>query len=76
MLWLIGIVQEVTDIPVRIDNSSPGTLAAAMDYVKQVPMVNSVNAGPGAAGGISAPDQREAYHGGGGLRHPGGEASH
>ena len=46
MLWLIGIVQEVTDIPVCIDSSSPGTLAAAMGYVKQTPMVNSINADP------------------------------
>jgi 5-methyltetrahydrofolate--homocysteine methyltransferase len=46
MLWLIGIVQEATDIPVCIDSSSPGTLAAALGHVKQTPMVNSVNAGP------------------------------
>jgi 5-methyltetrahydrofolate--homocysteine methyltransferase len=46
MLWLINIVQEVTDVPVCIDSSSPGTLAAAMGHVKQTPMVNSVNADP------------------------------
>jgi 5-methyltetrahydrofolate--homocysteine methyltransferase len=46
MLWLIGIVQEVTDVPVCIDSSSPGTLAAALGQVKQTPMVNSINADP------------------------------
>jgi 5-methyltetrahydrofolate--homocysteine methyltransferase len=46
MLWLIGIVQEVTDVPVCIDSSSPGTLAAALGSVKQTPLVNSVNADP------------------------------
>jgi 5-methyltetrahydrofolate--homocysteine methyltransferase len=46
MLWLIDIVQEVTDIPVCIDSSSPGTLAAALGRVKQTPMVNSINADP------------------------------
>jgi 5-methyltetrahydrofolate--homocysteine methyltransferase len=46
MLWLIGIVQEVTEVPVCIDSSSPGTLAAALGQVKQTPMVNSVNADP------------------------------
>jgi 5-methyltetrahydrofolate--homocysteine methyltransferase len=46
MLWLIGIVQEVTELPICIDSSSPGTLAAALAHVKQTPMVNSVNADP------------------------------
>jgi 5-methyltetrahydrofolate--homocysteine methyltransferase len=46
MLWLIGIVQDVTDVPICIDSSSPATLAAALAHVKQTPMVNSVNADP------------------------------
>jgi 5-methyltetrahydrofolate--homocysteine methyltransferase len=39
-------VQKVTDIPVCIDSSSPGTLAAALGHVRQTPMVNSINADP------------------------------
>jgi 5-methyltetrahydrofolate--homocysteine methyltransferase len=50
MLWLIGIVQEVTELPVCIDSSSPGTLAAALGHVKQTPMVNSINADPARLG--------------------------
>jgi 5-methyltetrahydrofolate--homocysteine methyltransferase len=46
MLWLIDIVQEVTEVPVCIDSSSPGTLAAALAQVRQTPLVNSINADP------------------------------
>jgi 5-methyltetrahydrofolate--homocysteine methyltransferase len=46
MLWIIGVVQEVTELPLCIDSSSPGTLAAALGQVRQTPLVNSVNADP------------------------------
>lgn len=46
MLWLLEIVQSVTDTPICIDSSSPETLKTAMEYVSHVPMVNSVNAAP------------------------------
>ncbi|MDR1586261.1 MAG: dihydropteroate synthase [Treponema sp.] len=46
ILWLIGIVQEATDVPICIDSSSPGTLAAALGQVRRTPLVNSVNADP------------------------------
>lgn len=46
MRWLIDIVQDVTDVPICIDSSSPQTLAAALDHVGKTPLVNSVNADP------------------------------
>ena len=46
MLWLLGIVQNVTDVPVCIDSSSPQTLKAALEHVKRLPLVNSINADP------------------------------
>ena len=46
MLWLLDLVQSVTDVPISIDSSSAATLAAALDHVEKTPMVNSVNADP------------------------------
>lgn len=46
MLWLIDIVQDLTDVPICIDSSSANTLAAAIEHVKATPMVNSINADP------------------------------
>jgi len=46
MLWLIDIVQGLTELPICIDSSSPKTLAAALDHVTHLPMVNSINADP------------------------------
>ena len=46
MLWLLDIVQALTELPVCIDSSSPATLAAALEHVSQLPMVNSINADP------------------------------
>ena len=46
MLWLLGIVQGIAEAPICIDSSSPNTLKAALGFVKQVPLVNSINADP------------------------------
>ena len=46
MLWLIDIVQDLTDTPISIDSSSARTLAAAIEHVKATPLVNSINADP------------------------------
>ena len=46
MLWLLDIIQGQTELPVCIDSSSPQTLAAALDVVERMPMVNSINADP------------------------------
>jgi 5-methyltetrahydrofolate--homocysteine methyltransferase len=46
MLWLLDIIQNVTDVPLCIDSSSPQTLKAALEQAKLLPMVNSINADP------------------------------
>ncbi|MGE4353584.1 MAG: dihydropteroate synthase [Oscillospiraceae bacterium] len=46
MLWLLEIVQNVTDVPICIDSSSPETLKTALKHVSHQPMVNSINADP------------------------------
>ena len=46
MLWLLEIVQNVTDVPICIDSSSPDTLKAALEFIKKMPLVNSINADP------------------------------
>lgn len=46
MLWLLDVVQSVTEAPVCIDSSSPATLKLALEHVKRRPMVNSINADP------------------------------
>ena len=46
MIWLLEIVQRVTELPVCIDSSSTQTLKAALEHVKKLPMVNSINADP------------------------------
>ncbi|MDR2957165.1 MAG: dihydropteroate synthase [Coriobacteriales bacterium] len=46
MLWLIDVVQAVSQLPVSIDSSNPATLKAALEHVQHIPMVNSVNADP------------------------------
>lgn len=46
MLWLLEVVQGAAETPICIDSSSPATLKAALEHVKAVPMVNSINADP------------------------------
>ena len=46
MLWLLELVQDAADTPVCIDSSNAATLRLALEHVKALPMVNSVNADP------------------------------
>lgn len=46
MLWLIEIVQNVTDLPICIDSSSERVLSSAIKKVNKTPMVNSINRDP------------------------------
>jgi len=46
MLWLIDLVQGLTELPICIDSSNPVTLAKALDHVERLPIVNSINADP------------------------------
>lgn len=40
--WLIGVVQEVTDLPLAIDSSDPEAVRRAMPLCKHRPLVNSI----------------------------------
>lgn len=46
MMWLLDVVQGVTDVPICIDSSTPEVIKAAMEKVSKTPMINSVNADP------------------------------
>ncbi|MBK5243981.1 MAG: dihydropteroate synthase [Eubacteriaceae bacterium] len=46
MLWLIDVVQSVTDIPICIDSSTPEVIKEAIHAVKATPLINSINGDP------------------------------
>jgi len=46
MLWLLEVVQAVTDIPICIDSSTPDVIRAAIHAAKASPMINSINGDP------------------------------
>lgn len=41
--WLIGLVQEVTDVPICVDSPSPHTCIEALPFCKRPGLVNSVS---------------------------------
>lgn len=43
LVWLIGLVQEVTDVPLCLDSANPNALRVAMQHVKKTPMINSIS---------------------------------
>ena len=46
MLWLIDLIQGVTDVPLCLDSANPKALVAAMSAVKKTPMINSISGEP------------------------------
>ena len=46
MLWLIDLIQGVTDAPLCLDSANPKALTAAMSAVKKTPMINSISGEP------------------------------
>ena len=46
LVWLVEVVQQVVDVPLCLDSSSPDALKAAVSAVKQMPMLNSISAEP------------------------------
>lgn len=46
LLWLIDTVQSVVNTPICIDSSNPSAIRAALDMVKAMPLVNSINGDP------------------------------
>src|SRR5512142_3361857 len=43
LVWLVNLVQEVTDVPLCLDTANPKALRAAMSIVKRTPLINSVS---------------------------------
>ncbi len=52
MVWLVNLVQEVTDVPLCLDSANPLALRAAMKIVKRTPMINSISGEPYRLEGI------------------------
>ncbi len=46
LLWLIDLIQGVTDVPLCLDSANPKALTAALDAVKKTPMINSISGEP------------------------------
>ncbi len=46
MLWLIELIQGVTDVPLSLDSANPKALTAALGAVKKMPMINSISGEP------------------------------
>lgn len=43
LVWLVRTVQDVTELPLSIDTANPKALAAALEVVNKVPLVNSIS---------------------------------
>jgi 5-methyltetrahydrofolate--homocysteine methyltransferase len=52
LLWLVNLVQEVTDVPLCLDSANPAALRAVMPAVKSTPMINSISGEPSRLEGI------------------------
>lgn len=52
LVWLIGLVQGVTAVPLCLDSANPAALRVAMKEVAQTPMINSISAEPSRLEGI------------------------
>jgi 5-methyltetrahydrofolate corrinoid/iron sulfur protein methyltransferase len=52
LVWLVNLVQEVTDVPLCLDTANPIALRAAMKMVNRTPMINSISGEPSRLEGI------------------------
>ncbi|NMC14301.1 MAG: methyltetrahydrofolate cobalamin methyltransferase [Chloroflexi bacterium] len=52
LIWLIKLVQDVTDVPLCLDSANPQALQMAMKEVKQTPMINSISGEPSRLEGV------------------------
>jgi len=43
LVWLVQTVQEAVDVPLCLDSANPIALAAAMEEVRQPPLINSIS---------------------------------
>ncbi len=52
LVWLVNLVQEVSDVPLCLDSANPKALRAAMAVIKRTPMINSISGEPYRLEGI------------------------
>ncbi|MBP7691242.1 MAG: methyltetrahydrofolate cobalamin methyltransferase [Anaerolineales bacterium] len=52
LVWLINLVQGVTEAPLCLDSANPAALRAGLAAVKQTPMINSISGEPARLSGI------------------------
>jgi len=52
LVWLVNLVQEVTDLPLCLDSANPTALRAAIKVVNKTPMINSISGEPSRLEGI------------------------
>lgn len=52
LVWLVNLVQEVTDLPLCLDSANPKALRVAMKDVNKTPMINSISGEPSRLEGI------------------------
>jgi cobalamin-dependent methionine synthase I len=52
LLWLVTLVQEVTDVPLCLDSANPKALRLAIKDIKKTPMINSISGEPYRLEGI------------------------
>ncbi len=43
LVWLVRTVQEAVDVPLCLDSATPRALAAALEQVRQTPLINSIS---------------------------------
>ena len=43
LIWLVETVQAATNVPICLDSPNPAALAAAIEHVKQKPLINSIS---------------------------------
>ncbi|HEY74258.1 MAG: methyltetrahydrofolate--corrinoid methyltransferase [Chloroflexi bacterium] len=52
LVWLIEMVQAVTDVPLCLDSANPKALSVAIKAVERTPMINSISGEPKRLEGI------------------------
>ncbi len=52
LVWLVETVQAVVDTPLCLDSANPQALAAAIQAVRQTPMINSISGEPQRLEGV------------------------
>jgi len=52
LIWLVETIQPVVKVPLCLDSANPQALAAAIQVVRQTPMINSISGEPSRLEGI------------------------